>query len=104
MPYQGDNLISVKRGNRSAALGILHEKGAMSRKRLAEHMNLTPAAITKIVGEMLEEGLLLEGEVLQSSGAGRREIPEAGHRLGGAPGRQRGLFGGEQTGGEGGCG
>ena len=51
MPYQGDNLISVKRGNRSAALGILHEKGAMSRKRLAEHMNLTPAAITKIVGE-----------------------------------------------------
>ena len=87
MPYQGDNLISVKRGNRSAALGILHEKGAMSRKRLAEHMNLTPAAITKIVGEMLEEGLLLEGEVLQSSGAGRREIlidlnPEAAVALG----------------------
>nr|MBQ1578147.1 MarR family transcriptional regulator [Oscillospiraceae bacterium] len=87
MPYQGDNLISVKRGNRSAALGILHEKGAMSRKRLAEHMNLTPAAITKIVGEMLEEGLLLEGEILQSSGAGRREIlidlnPEAAVALG----------------------
>jgi predicted NBD/HSP70 family sugar kinase len=87
MPYQGDNLISVKRGNRSAALGILHEKGAMSRKRLAEHMNLTPAAITKIVGEMIDEGLLLEGEVLQSSGAGRREIlidlnPEAAVALG----------------------
>ena len=87
MPYQGDNLISVKRSNRSAALGILHEKGAMSRKRLAEHMNLTPAAITKIVGEMLDEGLLLEGEVLQSSGAGRREIlvdlnPEAAVALG----------------------
>lgn len=87
MPYQGDNLISVKRGNRSAALGILHEKGAMSRKRLAEHMNLTPAAITKIVGEMIDEGLLLEGEVLQSSGAGRREIlvglnPEAAIALG----------------------
>ena len=87
MPYQGDNLISVKRSNRSAALGILHEKGAISRKRLAEHMNLTPAAITKIVGEMIEEGLLLEGEVLQSSGAGRREIlvdlnPEAAVALG----------------------
>ena len=79
--------MSVKRSNRSAALRILHEKGAMSRKRLAENMHLTPAAITKIVGEMLEEGLLLEGEVLQSSGAGRREIlidlnPEAAVALG----------------------
>ena len=43
--------MSVKRSNRSAALRILHEKGAMSRKRLAENMHLTPAAITKIVGE-----------------------------------------------------
>ena len=73
MPYQGDNLISVKRGNRSAALGILHEKGAMSRKRLAEHMNLTPAAITKIVGEMITDGLLMEGEMLDEPG---EDFPE----------------------------
>lgn len=74
MSYKGDNLMSVKRSNRSAALRILHEKGAMSRKRLAENMNLTPAAITKIVGEMIVDGLLSEGEILSSSGAGRREI------------------------------
>ena len=74
MPYQGDNLMSVKRSNRSAALRILHEKGAMSRKRLAENMNLTPAAITKIVAEMIGEGLLREGEELSSGNAGRREI------------------------------
>ena len=74
MSYQGDNLMSVKRSNRSAALRILHEKGAMSRKRLAENMHLTPAAITKIVGEMIADGLLVEGEILSSSGAGRREI------------------------------
>ena len=74
MSYQGDNLMSVKRSNRSAALRILHEKGAMSRKRLAENMHLTPAAITKIVGEMIADGLLVEGEMLSSSGAGRREI------------------------------
>ena len=74
MSYLGDNLMSVKRSNRSAALRILHEKGAMSRKRLAENMHLTPAAITKIVGEMIEDGLLSEGEMLSSSGAGRREI------------------------------
>ena len=72
MPYQGDNLMSVKRSNRSAALRILHEKGAMSRKRLAENMNLTPAAITKIVAEMIGEGLLREGEELPA------ETPEDG--------------------------
>lgn len=87
MPYQGDNLMSVKRSNRSAALRILHEKGAMSRKRLAENMNLTPAAITKIVAEMIGEGLLREGEALSSGNAGRREIlidinPKAGCALG----------------------
>ena len=74
MSYRGDNLMSVKRANRSAALRILHEKGAMSRKRLAEQMNLTPAAITKIVGEMISDGLITEGEMLSSGSAGRREI------------------------------
>ncbi len=74
MPYKGDNLMSVKRGNRSAALRILHEKGAMSRKRLAENMHLTAAAITKIVGEMIGEGLLSEGEAVSNGNAGRREV------------------------------
>ena len=48
MSYKGDNLMGVKRTNRSAALRTLYEKGAMSRKRLAENLHLTPAAITKI--------------------------------------------------------
>ncbi len=74
MSLEGDNMMGVKRNNRSAALRILHENGGMSRKRLAESMKLTPAAITKIVGEMLGEGLLLEGESVTSGTAGRREI------------------------------
>jgi len=74
MSYTGDNLMSVKRTNRSAVLHALHEQGAMSRKRLAKSMNLTPAAITNIVGEMISDGLLSEGESLSSSSAGRREI------------------------------
>lgn len=74
MSFEGDNMMGVKRNNRSAALRILHEKGEMSRKRLAESMKLTPAAITKIVGEMLSEGLLVEGEAVSSGAAGRREI------------------------------
>ena len=74
MSYKGDNLMSVKRTNRSVALRALHEKGAMSRKRLAQNMNLTPGAITKIVAEMISDGLLSEGEMLTSGNAGRREI------------------------------
>ncbi|MBR6839485.1 MAG: extracellular solute-binding protein, partial [Oscillospiraceae bacterium] len=46
----------------------------MSRKRLAEYMKLTPPAITKIVAEMLQEGLLREGSAVSSGAVGRREI------------------------------
>ena len=74
MPYEGDNMMGVKRTNRSAALRILHEQGSMSRKRLSESIKLTPAAITKIVGEMIAEGLLSEGSMLPGSGVGRREV------------------------------
>ena len=74
MPLEGDNMMGVKRTNRSAALRILHERGSMSRKRLSETIKLTPAAITKIVGEMIAEGLLTEGSMLPGSGAGRREV------------------------------
>ena len=74
MPFEGDNMMGVKRTNRSAALHILHECGSMSRKRLSESIKLTPAAITKIVGEMIAEGLLTEGSMLPGSGVGRREV------------------------------
>ncbi len=74
MPVEGDNMMGVKRNNRSAVLHILHRHGSMSRKRLSETIKLTPAAITKIVGEMLAEGLLTEGAAVPSGGAGRREI------------------------------
>ena len=87
MPLEGDNMMGVKRNNRSAALHILHKNGGMSRKRLAEAIKLTPAAITKIVAEMMNDGLLHEGQVLPSDGAGRREVlvelePSAGVALG----------------------
>ncbi len=74
MPFEGDNMMGVKRTNRSAALRILHERGSLSRKRLSESIKLTPAAITKIVGEMIAEGLLSEGSMLPGSGVGRREV------------------------------
>jgi len=76
MTLRGDNMASVKRGNRSIVLSLLQREGEMSRKRLAEQMKLTPAAITLITGEMINEGLLYEGDTQKVEGnSGRREIP-----------------------------
>lgn len=76
MKQHGDNMASVKRYNRSVILRLLHQHKALSRKRIAEMMSLTPAAITMIVSEMISEGLLIEGHVIKSGGmAGRKEIP-----------------------------
>lgn len=74
MTLAGDNLTRVKRTNRSAVLRALHQNGAMSRKRLAELLGLTPAAITKLTAEMLAEGLLRECGTVLSASAGRKEI------------------------------
>jgi len=76
MVLRGDNMASIKRGNRSVILNLLHRGGEMSRKRLSEQMKLTPAAITLITGEMIAEGLLCEGGAKKAEGhSGRREIP-----------------------------
>ena len=67
MAYKGDNMMSLGRSNRSAVLMEIHRTGGTSRKRLAENLNLTPAAITHIAGEMLAEGLIREGDLLKGS-------------------------------------
>lgn len=74
MVFEGDNMMGVKRTNRSAAIRILHEQGSISRKHLAECIKLTPAAITKIVGELIEENIISEGKTVPNGGAGRREV------------------------------
>ena len=74
MRYEGDNMTGLRRGNRAAVLRCLQEQGDLSRKRLAELLGLTPAAMTKIVSELIGEGLVREGASLTGDGAGRREI------------------------------
>ena len=75
MQIKGDNLTHVKRANRGAILKLLHEQGAMSRKKLAEALRLTPAAISKITGELIAEGLVREGKSVPADGGiGRREV------------------------------
>ena len=74
MPYEGDNMTGLRRNNRSACLYTLHRQGSMSRKRLAEMLKLTPAAMSIITGELIGEGLLREGPAVAEGRAGRREI------------------------------
>ncbi len=74
MRTEGDNMIGLKRQNRAAVLLSLHRHGGLSRKKLASMLGLTPAAMTKIAAELIEEGLIYEDGPLAASGAGRREI------------------------------
>ena len=74
MRTDGDNMLGLKRQNRAAVLLRLHRHGGLSRKRLASMLGLTPAAVTKIAAELIEEGLVFEDGPLASTGVGRREI------------------------------
>ena len=71
---EGDNMFGLKRQNRAAVLLSLHRCGGLSRKRLASMLHLTPAAMTKIAAELIEEGLIYEDGSVPSDSAGRREI------------------------------
>ena len=75
MKIEGDNMANVKRTNRTAVLRILHENGGTSRKRLSEMVKLTPATISKIVADLIDEGLINTGDVLDNGkSVGRREV------------------------------
>lgn len=75
MAQTGINLENVKIRNRSAILSLLNSQGAMSRKDIAKQVGLTPAAVTLLCTEMIEEGILLEkGEVQGERRAGRKKV------------------------------
>ena len=75
MKLIGDNMTDIKRKNRSVILQNLHENGGTSRKRLSAAVQLTPATISKIVADMIEEGLVISGAQLHNEkNAGRREV------------------------------
>lgn len=87
MTVKGDNMTGVRKNNRSAVLSALQLCDGASRKKLSEKIRLTPAAITNITAELIEESLIKEVATLKSSSAGRREVvlkidPQAGIALG----------------------
>ncbi len=59
--------------NRSTVLNTILAKGPISRAALAQSIGLSPASITNLTAELLEQGLILETKHGESSG-GRRPI------------------------------
>lgn len=72
---EGINQENIKHSNRSAILKLLCNEGAMSRKDIAAVIGLTPAAVTLICSDLIEEGIIEEkGEAAQEKKAGRKKI------------------------------
>ena len=69
------NLENVKFNNQSAVLRLLSDRGAMSRKDIAEEVGLTAASVTTICTELLDKEIITElGEVTEEKRAGRKKI------------------------------
>lgn len=75
MEKSGLNLKEIKARNKASILYLLNRDGAISRKDIAEKLSLTPAGVTKLCSELIEEGLIAEcGEDTENSKAGRKKI------------------------------
>lgn len=75
MVYSALNMGQVKKRNRSMILKCINESGPVSRKDIAELTGLTPASVTQICNQLMEQGLLAErGTCPESKGAGRRKV------------------------------
>jgi len=62
----------IERLNRSATLELLREQGPLSRAKIAQVLHLSPATVTRIVSKLVEESLVLEIGVSDSTGGADR--------------------------------
>lgn len=60
--------------NQSAIINAIHRSGRISRTEIAAQLRLSPAAVTTITAPFVEEGLVIEAEVGESSSVGRKPI------------------------------
>lgn len=60
--------------NQSAIINAIHRAGRISRTDIAAQLHLSPAAVTTITAPFVEEGLVVEAEVGESSSVGRKPI------------------------------
>ena len=75
MPHIGRPRL-MKRLNRSAILELLREQGPISRAKIARLLHLSPATVTRIVNELMEENLVLEIGTDNSTGGRRPTLLE----------------------------
>lgn len=69
---------SAALSNRALTLRLLFSHGALSRTDIADSLEITTAAVTSIVGELLEEGLVVQQAAPENQNqVGRRRLPLA---------------------------
>jgi predicted NBD/HSP70 family sugar kinase len=67
--------VDLRRYNRDAVLRVINEWGSVSRTEIAGRVKLTNATISRIIKELIEAGLVEEGERLVLKGqVGRRQV------------------------------
>jgi predicted NBD/HSP70 family sugar kinase len=73
---KGINMGLIKQENRTSILKALKNNGMISRKDIASIVELTPAAVTILVNEMIEGGIIKEAGELEEDDkrAGRKKI------------------------------
>ena len=70
----GINMLDVKVRNRRAILELIYRSKKIPRKDIATQLGLTPAAITLITNDLIQEGILIETEKKASNSRGSREV------------------------------
>lgn len=65
----------VRGANVSAILRLLIENGPMPRAQMSDALGLTAGAVTRIIAELTEQGLVMEGERISVSSPGRPRVP-----------------------------
>jgi glucokinase-like ROK family protein len=72
MMHAGDATF-LRRVNQAAVLELIREQGPISRSEIARRLHLSPATITRIVNDLLDNGIVLEGGPVHSQ-YGRRPV------------------------------
>ncbi|WP_082407733.1 ROK family transcriptional regulator [Mesorhizobium sp. 1M-11] len=73
MTLKGDQS-TTRALNRRLILNCLRREGGLSRVEISAMTGLSPAAVTGVTAELINEGMLVEGKGMQSTG-GRKPIP-----------------------------
>lgn len=69
----GANQSTIKHSNRGLVFDVLNTLGKCSRTQMAKITGLTKTSITNITTEMIDEGIISEGE-LTGTGVGRKQV------------------------------